>query len=55
MFVETDFYFSFSYILACRQLQGVILDLVKESFGDTLYGKAMECVKAFREEAIKVG
>ncbi len=30
------------------------MDLVKESFGDSLYGKAMECVKSLREEAIKV-
>ena len=30
------------------------LDLVKESFGDSLYNKALDCVKALREEAIKV-
>jgi len=37
-----------------RQLKSVILDLVKESFGDTLYNKALDCVKTLRGEVIKV-
>ena len=28
--------------------------MVKESFGDTYYSKAMDCVKVLREEAIQV-
>ena len=48
-------FFSFSLlIIASRQLKSVALDLVKESFGDTLYGKAQDCIKALREEVIKV-
>lgn len=38
---------------ASKQLQQVVLKLVKESFGDTYYGKAMDCVKALREEAVR--
>ena len=30
------------------------MKLVKESFGDTYYSKAMDCVKVLREEAIRV-
>ena len=33
---------------------GVIVGLVKEPFADTVHEKALECVKSFREEAIKV-
>lgn len=32
----------------------IVSKLVKESFGDTHYAKALECVKVLREEAIKV-
>ncbi len=35
-------------------MKSVALDLVKESFGDSLYGKALDCIKALREEALKV-
>lgn len=35
-------------------LQEVAVKLVKESFGDTYYGKAMDCIQALRSEAIKV-
>ncbi len=35
-------------------LQEVALKLVKESFGDTYYDKAVECVQALRTEAIRV-
>lgn len=42
-----------SFAEACRQLHTITVDLVKDSFGDTLYSKAMECVAALREEAIK--
>ena len=45
---------SLSWSTASKQLQQVIVKLVKESFGDTYYGKAMDCVKALREEAIRV-
>ena len=30
------------------------MKLVKESFGDVYYDKALECVRVLREEAIKV-
>ena len=30
------------------------MKLVKESFGDNHYDKALECVRVLREEAIKV-
>ena len=30
------------------------MKLVKESFGDTHYPKALQCVKVLREEAVKV-
>lgn len=39
--------------LASKQLQAVTMDLVKQSFGNAYYEKAMECVKALREETIK--
>ena len=35
-------------------MQEVTLRLVKESFGDTYYDKALDCVKALRSEAITV-
>jgi ATP-dependent DNA helicase 2 subunit 2 len=31
-----------------------ILQLVSDSFGSQLYSKAMDCLKAFRSESIKV-
>ena len=40
--------------VASKQLSKVALQLVKESFGELLYEKAMACVKALREEAVKV-
>lgn len=40
--------------VASKQLKNVALDLVKESFGDSHYEKALDCIKALREEAIKV-
>ena len=43
-----------SYPTATKQLQTIVMNLVKESFGDSHYAKALECVKALREEAIKV-
>ena len=39
---------------ACRQLQQVVMKLVKESFGDTYYDKALDCLLSLREEGIKV-
>ena len=39
---------------ACRQLQQVVMKLVKESFGDTYYDKALDCLRSLREEGIKV-
>ena len=39
---------------ASKQLQEVSLRLVKESFGDAMYNKALSCIKRFREEAIRV-
>ncbi|XP_065898118.1 X-ray repair cross-complementing protein 5-like [Dysidea avara] len=42
-----------NYEDASRQLQAVIMKLVKESFGDVYYDKALECVRVLREEAIK--
>lgn len=42
------------FVTASQQLQAVALDLVKESFGNTLFGKAMDCVMALREQTIKV-
>ena len=45
---------SLCWSTASKQLQQVVVKLVKESFGDTYYGKAMDCVKALREEAVRV-
>ena len=42
------------YPLASKQMQEVTLKLVKESFGDTYYNKALDCVKALRSEAVRV-
>lgn len=39
---------------AVKMLQEVAMKLVKESFGDTYYDKAMECVQALRAEAVRV-
>ncbi len=41
-------------VLASKQLQQVSLRLVKESFGDAMYSKALSCIKKLREEAIGV-
>ena len=35
-------------------MQEVTLRLVKESFGETYYDKALDCVKALRSEAVSV-
>ena len=40
--------------VASKQLQVVALDLVKESFGDSHYNKAVDCIKALRQETITV-
>ena len=32
----------------------VIMSLIKDSLGETLYKKAMECVEVLREECCKV-
>jgi hypothetical protein len=39
---------------ASKQMQEVTLRLVKESFGETYYDKALDCVKALRSEAVMV-
>ncbi len=39
---------------ASKQMQEVTLRLVKESFGETYYDKALDCVKALRSEAVTV-
>ena len=45
----------FSLVLAAsKQLSKVAVQLVKESFGELLYEKAMGCVKALREKAVEV-
>ena len=38
-----------------KQLQNVILKLVRESFGDMYYPKALDCLAALRQQGIKVG
>ena len=43
-----------SLSLVSTQLQQVALRLVKESFGDVMYSKAMDCIKTLREEMIGV-
>ena len=43
-----------NFAIATKQLQTIVMKLVKESFGDTHYAKALECIKVLREEAIKV-
>ncbi|XP_073251485.1 X-ray repair cross-complementing protein 5-like isoform X1 [Porites lutea] len=40
---------------AAKQMRERIVQLVLDSFGDQLYGKALDCVKALRVEAIKAG
>ncbi|KAL5493773.1 hypothetical protein EMCRGX_G014997 [Ephydatia muelleri] len=42
-----------NFIDVSKQLQNVVFKLVKESFGDTYYDKALSCVTALREESIK--
>ena len=37
-----------------EQLQQVVLSLIKDSLGETLYDKAMKCVQVLREECCKV-
>ena len=41
-------------LTASKQLSKVAVQLVKESFGELLYEKAMGCVKALREKAVEV-
>ncbi|CAI8032323.1 X-ray repair cross-complementing protein 5 [Geodia barretti] len=38
----------------CRQLQGTMMKLVKESFGDSQYRKAMDCLRCLRRECLQV-
>ncbi|XP_023933350.1 X-ray repair cross-complementing protein 5 [Lingula anatina] len=38
---------------ACKQLETVIIDIIMGSFGAQSYPKAMECMKALREAALK--
>lgn len=40
---------------AAKQIRERIVQLVLDSFGDQFYGKALDCVKALRVEAIKAG
>lgn len=41
-------------LTAAKQMRERIVQLVLDSFGDQFYGKALDCVKALRVEAIKV-
>ena len=45
---------SFVSMAACQQLQQVAIRLVKESFGDMYYSKALNCLMTLREEGLKV-
>ena len=38
----------------CGQLQEVLLKLVKESFGDSQYQKALDCLRCLRRECVQV-
>ncbi|XP_071110687.1 X-ray repair cross-complementing protein 5-like [Haliotis cracherodii] len=38
---------------ACKQMQKRVEQIVTDSFGTQFYGKAMECLKALRQECIK--
>ena len=51
--IHTHMVMSHAHI-ASKQLQNVVFKLVKESFGDSYYDKALSCVTALREESIKV-
>lgn len=42
------------YVLVSKQLKDIIKRLVMDSFLDQYYPKALECVKKFKEEAVKV-
>ena len=39
---------------ACKMIEKRIVQLVTDSFGTQYFGKALDCVKAYREQAIKV-
>lgn len=39
---------------ASRQMQKRVEQLVTDSFGPQFYGKALDCLKALREQSIKV-
>jgi len=41
------------YDTACNMMQKRIVQLVTDSFGTQLYGKALDCLKTYREQAIK--
>ena len=41
-------------LTAAKQMRERIVQLVLDSFRDQFYGKALDCVKALRVEAIKV-
>ena len=42
------------FVDTAKQLHKVIFKLVKESFGDVIYPKALDCVRTFRQQSIKV-
>ena len=44
----------FSVCVVFVQLQTITMKLVKDSFGDVYYNRALECVKVLRIESIKV-
>ena len=39
---------------ASRQMRSVILRIIKESFGDSMYDKAIDCLQLLRNEVLKV-
>ena len=54
-FVVVHRHHSVTLPAASKQMQEVTLRLVKESFGEMYYDKALDCVKALRSEAVTVG
>lgn len=41
-------------LTASRQMQKRVEQLVTDSFGPQFYGKALDCLKALRQQSIKV-
>ena len=41
-------------LVGCCQLQQMIMKLVKESFGDSQYRKALDCIRCLRRECLQV-